>query len=79
MEYSLEDDDFGDLFITQEGKSDGLIEQMDVEEEGVELFLGLNQDDFTFPIMSTHRDPALMYSDISEDEAFENSPKSIKR
>ena len=76
--FSLEDDDYGDLFITQESsKSSEMPLDMDKSCDESELFLGVEPADFKSPCLSQVgpiRNP--MYSDISDDEVFEEEKKS---
>ena len=77
--FSLEDDDYESMFITQEvSNSQNLVGELDKSEEGDGLFLGLSKTDFVSPCVSQVKplhDP--MYSDISDDEVFECSQKSV--
>ena len=72
--FSLEDDDFGDLFITQSSSNDnGNTLQ---EEKDGDTFLGLNQSDFQSPCSSVRSNlnvSETQYSDISDFEDDNNS------
>lgn len=79
--FSLEeDDDFGNLSITQEPTSQEnmCVEYDNGKVENNDKFLSLNKDDFVSPCTSfSSRNP--QYSDISDDEVFENKiPNSQK-
>ena len=81
--FSLEDDDYGDMFITQSGgNNQNLATELDKSSKDDVLFLGLEQADFTSPCVSQFKsvhDPS--YSDISgeEDLADFEIPSSQKR
>ena len=66
--FSLEDEDMGELFLTQESRNLDKIE--DISGGKNEQFLGVNINDFSSPCVSLVRDnnKNLQYSDISEDE-----------
>ena len=71
--FSLEeDDDYGNMFITQESSNNsgiidgGVGESKELNEE----FLSVKHDDFTSPCALLVSNPA-HYSDISDDEVFE--------
>ena len=77
--YSLEDDDFGDMFITQSSNDNGgdsLL--MEMEESG--NFLGIDRFDFQSPCSTLLRSESDVahYSDISdfEDDCGSNLNKS---
>ena len=82
-EFSLEDDDYGNIFITQESSSNSdVVFDLDKSGENEELFLGVKLTDFKSPNVSqvdTIRNP--MYSDISDDDDLEDFqiPSSQKR
>ena len=68
---SLKDDDYGDIFITQEcnnndGSVDKLCEEMEVDDS---VFLGVNPEDMQSPCMSLVKpkyEGVAYYSDISD-------------
>ena len=64
--FSLEDDDYGDLFITQESKGMDIDhgESEDQSCSGDNKFL----DDFASPMKSLVKGSQAIYEDISEDE-----------
>ena len=71
--FSLEEDDeIGNLFITQE-PSHSVSEVVDVSKENESNnreFLGVNQSDFASPCSSL-LNKEFQYSDISDDEVFD--------
>ena len=77
--YSLEDDDYGDMFITQSSKEYDYSDKSEVVSmEGDEnLFLGVNTTDFTSPCKSVldNGKQDSMYSDISD---FEENDKNME-
>ena len=51
--FSLEDDDYGNMFITQESSQyEDLVEKEDKIDNEDGLFLGLSQSDFSSPCVS---------------------------
>ena len=72
--FSLEDEDYGNMFITQEsGNNENLIGNLDNSDNEGEFFLGVKATDFASPCVSqvtSHQNA--MYSDISDAEDFEN-------
>ena len=81
--FSLEDDDYGDMFITQSGgQSDNLCNEVEKSNKESGLFLGLEETNFSTPCVSQFKsvhNP--VYSDISDDKVFEDIqiPSSQKR
>ena len=77
--FSLEDDDYGDLFITQQSSNDQNIKSnLDKSEEEDGLFLGIETSDFKSPCLSVVSPlKNAMYSDISDAEDFEDIKKPI--
>ena len=68
--FSLEDDDYGDMFITQNSK-DNIEIVPDDDNSNKELFLGLLKNDFSSPCLSLLKgqsDSSHQYSDISDYE-----------
>ena len=81
--FSLEDDDYGNMFITQEtNNSENLVNKLDKSYDEDRVFLGVNESDFAMPCLSIVK-PVLnaMYSDISDDEDIDDFqiPSSQKR
>ena len=72
--FSLEDDNYGNMFITQESsKSENLLDELDESDKDSNLFCGVRENDFQSPVVSkvnVIQNP--MYSDISEDKVFED-------
>ena len=65
--FSLEDEDYNELFITQSSSNDVGMEVQD-NDSGEGKFLGLEKDDFSSPMVSLVGAHGIEYSDISEDE-----------
>ena len=68
--FSLEDDDYGDMFITQSSKDNDEIVPDD-DNSNKELFLGLLKIDFSSPcssLLKDQSDSSHQYSDISDYE-----------
>ena len=66
--FSLEDDDYGDMFITQSSK-DNVEIVPDDDNSNKELFLGLSKNDFSSPcssLLKGQSDSNHQYSDISD-------------
>ena len=72
--FSLEDEDYGNMFITQESSnSDTLQNFKDKSDDEDEFFLRVKTTDFASPCVSQVMPlKDLMYSDISDCEDFEN-------
>ena len=72
--FSLEDDNHGNMFITQESsKSENLLDELYESDEDSNLFCGVRENDFQSPVVSKVNviwNP--MYLDISEDKVFED-------
>ena len=67
-QFSLEENDYSDMFITQEVSD---IKDNNCESDGeMDKFFGLNADDFASPMVSIIDDKknAPHYSDISDDD-----------
>ena len=77
--FSLEEDAYGDMFITQESSQigDSLGKEDKVEDEDG-LFLGLSQSNFSSPCVSfvSQSSNNAMYPDISDAEDFEKNENS---
>ena len=72
--FSLEEEeDYNNLFITQESSQSGgsVNQQVGANISGNDNFLGLKQSDFMSPCSSLVQQE-FNYSDISDDEVFEN-------
>ena len=74
--FSLEDDDYGDLFITQSSNvsaGDSYDANKSMEEED-NLFLGIEPNDFVSPVKSIlgADHTSTMYSDISDCDETED-------
>ena len=68
--FSLEDDDYGDMFITQSSK-DNIEIVPDEDNSNKELFLELPKNDFSSPcssLLKGQSDSNHQYSDISDYE-----------
>ena len=64
--FSLEEDEFSELFITQE--SNRSVSNVSEEENADKLFLGVEEDDFgTLSVSIVRSKEVPHYSDISED------------
>ena len=72
--FSLEDEEYGGLFLTQESKEneDYLMEKKVGEDE---LFLGVEPCDFTSPVTSVRQKYTPVCSDVSDNEFEENWQK----
>ena len=77
--FSLEEEDCGGLFLTQQSSSSQLEGKKDEENEMETTFLGLRSDDFQSPCASLVTKSQAVggaYSDISEEECeFEETEK----
>ena len=74
--FSLEDEDMGDLFLTQ--NSSNLDKEEEKEDNENEEFLGLSAMDFSSPCVSLipQVEKSSHYSDISDDDdMFEMEPE----
>ena len=68
--FSLEDDNYGDLLITQSGGNSVVDKDMEIDDDDG-LFSGLKEDDFQSPMQSLVQQRGIEnaeYSDISEAE-----------
>ena len=72
--FSLEDEDYNHMFITQECKNNEN-SVMEVEESDGELdkFLGVSATDFSSPCVSIVKGVKPVYSDISDDDDYEGN------
>ena len=73
--FSLEDDDANELFITQESKENLLDKLQESEKSDLSGLLGIDSMDFASQCSSLRQGVQMHYSDISDDEAFENCSK----
>ena len=77
---SLEDDDYGNLFITQETSNvDNIVQNMDKSDDENDSVFGIDAMDFSSPNVSVVKGHNAMYSDISDVEDFEpNDEKQME-
>ena len=69
--FSLEDDDYNELFITQVPKDNVDVNKCNDEESG-DMFFGVAKDDFQSPCSSLiNRNEPTIYSDISDADVFQ--------
>ena len=79
--FSLEDEDCGNIFITQESNSDSKLmvqdEESDLEFDSV---FGISASDFQSPCVSMVKPSENIYSDISDADDFEQlTDKTIRK
>ena len=72
--FSLEEDDVGEMFLTQQCRETYNEDEQMEESVGDGSFLGLDPMDFESPNVSLVANSKPVYSDISEAEDFETEP-----
>ena len=79
--FSLEEDDFGDLFLTQKDTNNVANQDINHEDDS-EMFLGKSEQDFQSPCASLvcdRKESSAMYLDISDFEGNQEEPMEVNR